>query len=245
MEKILIQKTGTVTYQIEFDFTSDEQREILQYLQVNNYRLLGYKGAVGINQVFSGVPVWFSIPYDNIFGLLEIDCEPRYKVYVFNKADISVNTTIMMQALSDEIPLGARVEFNSDGSFRTVAGGTEGEITVQNNRPPGTPPVTIGLAAKVNGQYQPFCAFICNSQGNVSMRPNERIILFASQTNMTSGSITGHTTNSGCSFMFSTQNINYNLRMLPTTHGITHVPGAAPVMPVSSGTSLVPILNNF
>lgn len=245
MEKTLMQKTGTVIYQIGFDFTSAEQKVILEYLQANNYSLVGYKGASGPNQVSSGVPTWFSISYYSVFGQLEIDYEPKYKVYVFNKADITINTTIMMQALSDEVPLGAKVYFNPDGSFRSGSGGSEGMITVQNNRPAGTPPLTIGLAAKVNGRFLPFCAFTCTPQGIVNIKPNEKIALFAAQTNATPGSVVNQINNPGCSFMFSAQDIVYDLQMISTTNGITNAPGALPVTPLSPGSSLGQILNSF
>lgn len=232
-------------FQIDFDFTSSEQKSILQYLQANNYKLMGYKGASGPNQVASGVPAWFAVNYADMFGTVEIDYEPLYKVYVFNKSDIGTNTTIQMQALSDEIPLGTAVTFHQDGSFSTNGSAPAGVITVKNERGAGSPNITVGLAAKVNGEYLPFCAFICTPQGSVSMEPNEKVVLFAAQTSMTSGSVTGNATAPGCNFVFSASNIQYDLEMIPGTYGIQSVPGKAPVTPVSSGSSLTQLLNIF
>lgn len=243
MEKTLVQKR--TLFSMNFDFTSEEQKQILKFLQENNYKLVGYKGASGTNQVTAGVPTWFSMPYESMFGEVRIDCEPLYKVYVFNKSNIDINTRITMQALSDEIPLGTKVEFNPDGSFHTSPGGSEGVITVYNNRPEGMPPVTIGLAAKVELQYLPFCAFICASQEAVSMKPSERVALVASQTNAAPGSMANQINNPGCSFTFSDENTIFDLQMTPTTYGIENIPGKAPVEPVPSGSSLVKILNTF
>ncbi|MGN7864870.1 hypothetical protein [Chryseobacterium sp. 22458] len=241
MEKTLMQKIEI--FSMNFDFTSAEQKAILQYLQANNYKLTAYKGATGPNQVSSGVPTWFSVSYVEIFGELEIDYEPKYKVYVFNQTNINVNTRILMQAISDETPLGTGLTFNPDGTFHRNSGAPEGVINVINNRPAGTPPVTIGLAAKVNGKFLPFCAFICAPQESVSMKPNEKIVLLASQNNMTSGTVAGNMTGPGCSFTFSAQNMRYDLEMIPENYGIQNVPGTIPVDPVASGASLVQLLN--
>ncbi|MEJ5106514.1 hypothetical protein [Chryseobacterium sp. MYb328] len=243
MEKTLMQKL--TLFSMNFDFSTGQQKEILNDLQRNNYKLVGYKGATGNNQITVGVPTWFIIPYGTLFGEVEIDYEPKYKVYVFNKSNIDINTRITMQALSDEIPLGTKVEFNQDGSFRTSPGGSEGVIIVQNNRPAGTSPLTVGLAAKVDLQYLPFCAFTCAPQQTVSMKPSERVALVASQTNATPGSMANQINNPGCSFMFSAENTIFDLQMIPATYGIENIPGKAPVETISPGSSLVKILNTF
>ena len=54
-------------FKIDFDFTSNEQKTILEYLQANNFKLMGYKGATGPNQVSAGLPTWFSEPYIEMF----------------------------------------------------------------------------------------------------------------------------------------------------------------------------------
>ena len=243
MEKTLIQRPGITRYSINFDFTSADQKQILQYLQENGYQLLGFKGAGGSNQIISGVPAWFSTSFAEMFGVEEIDCEPAYKVYVFNKEVIQPNTTIQMQALSQEIPLGTSLIFHPDGSFSTNGNAPEGIINVRNERPAGTPGLTIGLAGKVNGRFQPFCAFACNAQGQVNMQPNNNMVLFAAQTNVRSGSVAGYTLEPGCKFMFSTKDIEYDLQIIQGTYGIINYPGTAPVDPVPSGQSLIKLLN--
>jgi hypothetical protein len=234
--------SGTV-FEIDLDFTSADQQTILSYLQVNNYTLMGYKGATGPNQVSSGLPTWFAVPYMEMFGQVEIEYEPLYKVYVYNKANIGTNTTIQMECLSVELPLGKAVQFNSDGTFSVIDGGTPGIITVFNNRPAGTSNITIGLAAKVNGNYAPFCAFTCTPQGSVSMEPNEKVCLFAAQTSMISGSVVGNAAAPGCTFEFNESNIEYDLKMIASTYGITSASGGRPVTQISSGASLIQLLN--
>ncbi|TZF99885.1 hypothetical protein FW781_08125 (plasmid) [Chryseobacterium panacisoli] len=243
MEKSLIQRPGTRIFSISFDFTSGEQYKILQYLQANAYSLMGFKGATGPNQIVSGVPAWFAVDYGNVFGLMDIDYEPEYKVYVFNKSVIAANTTIQMQVLSQEISLGTAVSFHPGGSFSIRGTAPEGIITVRNESPLGTPDLTIGLAARVDGQFLPFCAFTSIAQGQVSMEPNENIVLFAAQTHMRAGTVIGNTIASGCKFMFSDKNTDYDLQMIRGTYGITNAPGGTLVDMIPSGQLLTQLLN--
>lgn len=182
------------TFSMDFDFTSAEQKKVLTYLQANNYQLLGFKGAKGPNQLAVGVPTWFSVPFGNIFGTVAIDYEPKYKVYVFNKSQIAAYTTIEMQALSSEIALGNGLVFNADGTFTAGTNPVPpGSIALTNNRPAGTPNVTVGLAGLINTpagqQYLPFCAFTLTPQGSINMTPQETIALFAAQVNLQSGNV--------------------------------------------------------
>ena len=59
-------------FKIDFDFKSAEQKTILEYLQANKFKLMGYKGATGPNQVSAGVPTWFVEPYIEMFGRVKI-----------------------------------------------------------------------------------------------------------------------------------------------------------------------------
>ena len=245
MEKTLIQKSGTTLYTINFDFTSQEQKAILQYLQENGYQLMAYKGASGANQLMAGVPAWFEINFMDVFGTIKIDCEPQYKVYVNNKTINEPNSTIQMQFLSEEIPLGTAVTFHPDGSFSITGPAPAGMIVVKNDKRLGTPIITIGLAAKVNGEFQPFCAFSGIPQRQVAMVPNERIVLFAAQTNMNSGCVTTLTTAPGCKLIFSDKNVKYDLEMIPGTYGITNAPGTTPVDPISSGSPISQLINFY
>ncbi|MFS4470958.1 hypothetical protein [Chryseobacterium sp. T20] len=245
MEKTLMQKSGTALYTINFDFTSQEQKVILQYLQENGYQLMGYKGASGTIQLMTGVPAWFAINFMDVFGTIEIDCEPQYKVYVNNTTINEPNSSIQMQFLSEEIPLGTAVTFHPDGSFSITGPAPAGVIVVKNDKHLGTPIITIGLAAKVNGEFQPFCAFSGIPQEHVTMVPNEKIVLFATQTNMNSGCVTTFTTAPGCKLLFSDKNVKYDLEMIPGTYGITNAPGTTAVDPISSGSPISQLINIY
>ncbi|WP_347218461.1 hypothetical protein [Chryseobacterium sp.] len=243
MEKTLMQKL--TLFSMNFDFSTGQQKEILNDLQRNNYKLVGYKGATGNNQITVGVPTWFSIVYSGVFGTLEIDYEPKYKLYAYHRSHIDINTTIVMEELSEEISLGTGMTFNSQARFVKTSDAPEGVITVNDSRPAGSPSLIIGLAAKVDGRHLPFCAFTSSPQEIITIEPNEKTALFALQTNMTPGSLADHINNPGCCFMFSDQNMKYDLQMIPDTYGIENVPGKLPVEPVSPGSSLIQLFSTF
>ncbi|MBN2737177.1 MAG: hypothetical protein JXR70_09370 [Spirochaetales bacterium] len=239
----------STTYKINFDFTSSEQRLILDYLQQNQYQLLGYKGAKGTGQITAGVPTWFSVPFGNIFGMVDIDYQPKYKVYIFNKAKIAANTTIEMQSLSVEYGLGTSVIFNQDGSFSTGSESVPADsIRLKNNRPADTPDLTVGLAGLVNlpsgNQYLPFCAFTLPPQNSLNMTPQETICLFAARTALQSGNVQGNAAAPGCEFSFSASTIEYFLQILASTYQVTNVPGTPGVKSVASGETLTKLLNS-
>lgn len=208
-------------YKTVFDFGSLEQYKILQELQLNGYKLMGYKGASGPNQITSGLPTWFSESFTKMYGQIEIDCEPLYRVYVYEESEIRTYTSIEMQILSDEYPLGTALILNPDGSFSVQREGTpKGTITVLNNRPIGSKNITIGLASKIMGQYAPFCAFSSVAQDTVYMKPNDKICLFTAQTNIVAGSVVKNLTGLGCSFEFNPAEAQYDLKMTRMPWGI-------------------------
>jgi hypothetical protein len=230
-------------YTINFDFSTDDQRTILGELQASGYKLCGFKGASGPSQVGAGLPAWFVEPFSDMFGDVTIDYEPLYKVFAFNQAVIGANTTIKMQSLSGEVPLGSVLLFNQDGSFTTgTAAPQPGSIVVQNGTASGTPKLTIGLAAKVGGQYLPFCAFTSSPQGSIAMTPHETVCLFAAQTNLVSGTVTAAAAAPGCSFEFSNILMDYALKIAPSTFQ-TISAGKSVVTLIDSGTNLNQLLN--
>ncbi|MDD0975487.1 hypothetical protein [Pseudomonas fontis] len=237
------------TFNMEFDFSSAEQRAILDQVQREGYSLIAYKGATGPNQLACGVPAWFSVPFHSMFGLVTIDYQPQYKLYVSSRTSIAVNTTIQMQSLSDALSLGSAQTFNSNGSF--VSGGVASvppdSLGLFNNRPAGTPPITVGLACLVNTpmgtNYLPFCAFTLNSQSSIVMRPLESILLVASPQRLTSGSVQANVSAPGCTFSFNAGTVEYDLQVMPRTYAITNLPGTPSVNPVSSGSPIGLIVN--
>lgn len=232
------------TYSINFDFTDANQKKNLQYLQANNYQLFAYKGASGPKQITSGLPTWFAQPFSEMFGVVEIDYTPRYKVYVFNQAVIGANTTIKMQVLSDEIGLGTALIFNADGSITSTSGSVPADsIQIKNNRPASSTNVTVGLAALINGVYAPFCAFTSTPQGSINMTPHEKICMFAAQVGLQSGSVTAEAAAPGCTFSFSSASIAYDLLVIDGTYGLRNVDGTPYVTQTQSGDSLNQLLN--
>ncbi|OKH34102.1 hypothetical protein NIES2119_21510 [[Phormidium ambiguum] IAM M-71] len=237
------------TFSITFDFESAEQKKILGYLQDNDYTLFGFKGATGTGQISAGVPVWFSVPFLNIFGDLSINYEPKYKLYAFYQAQIAAYTHIKMKVISeDEYALGSSVVFTQDGSFVTGTTSTPlDSIILTDARKDTSQPITVGLAGLVNLPsglaYLPFCAFTLNPKGSITMRPVETICLFAAQAELSSGSVLGAATAPGCSFSFSAQTIEYKLMVQNNTYGITNVPNTKPVKLFPSNESLITLLN--
>jgi hypothetical protein len=194
-----------------------------------------------------GLPTWFSVPFGELFGLVEIDYTPKYKVYVFQSAEIAPYTTIHMQSLSNEVGLGTALQFNADGAFTQASGQTQPDsIILTNNRPAGTANLTVGLAAEVNlpsgKQFLPFCAFSITPQATIVMTPQEKIALFAAQVDLQSGSVVGQAVAPGCSFSFGPTQQNYNLTILPSTFQVTNAPTGAIVSPIPSGQGIIPLL---
>lgn len=237
-------------FSIEFDFNSADQKAVLSALQTQGYNLLAYKGAVGPNQLTTGVPTWFAVPFGSMFGLVDIDYEPKYKLYVTTQANIAANTTIQMQSISTELPLGSAQTFNSDGSF--VSGGVQNvpvdSLGLFNNRPAGTPPLTVGLAGLVKtptgSDYLPFCAFTLNPQNSIMMKPLETILLVAAQQSLQSGNVQANVSAPGCTFAFSAATMKYDLQVLPSTYAINNLPSTPSVSPVSSGSTIGTIVNS-
>lgn len=239
------------TYTIEFNFENSEQQAVLAALQAQGYNLLAYKGAVGPNQLTTGVPTWFSVPYGDQFGIVDIYYKPKYKLYVSTQADIAANTTILMKSLSRPLELGIAQTFNSDGTF--VSGGVSNvpadSLGLFNNRPAGTPALTVGLAGLVTTpsggeQYLPFCAFTLNPQGSIMMKPLETILLVAAQQSLESGNVQASVSAPGCTFSFSASVGKYDMQVLPSTFAITNLKGKPSVSPVSSGSTIGTIVNS-
>jgi hypothetical protein len=237
-------------YTMSFDFQSQDQKDVLQQLQAGDYTLLAYKGATGegASQVSVGLPTWFAVPFSEIFGEVEIDYTPQYKVYVFNQATIAANTVIQMQVLSNEIGLGNSLNFNEDGSFTSAGSSPDGTITLHNLRDAGTSNITVGLAGLVNlptgaSQYLPFCAFTLTPLGSVEMMPAENIAMMAAQVSLQSGNVQANASAPGCTFTFDSSDVNYQLMVTPSTLAITNQPQTLPVTAISSGQAL-DFLNN-
>jgi hypothetical protein len=241
-QTVRTQLTVNEPFSMSFDFTSASEKAILGELQAGKYTLLAYKGATGPSQVSAGLPTWFSVPFGSIFGRVMIDYTPQYQVYVFNQSKIAPNTVISMDVASNPILLGNALNFLADGSFTSAGTSPEGTITLKDQRPAGSPVVTVGLAGQVTlptgTQYLPFCAFTLTPQGSIEMAPTESVALMAAQLNLVSGTVNANASAPGCSFTFNSANIAYELMVEPSTYAITNQPGTTPVNPMSSGEAL-------
>jgi hypothetical protein len=206
------QELSMTTFSMNFDFSTAEQRGVLRELQDQNFTLLAYRGAFGPSQIDVGVPTWFAVPFGNIFGETTIDYTPKFKVYVFSQANIAANTTIKTQVLSGETELGSGMTFMPEGDFVASDVSTpKDSIGLKNNRPAGTPQITVGLAGLVNlptgAQYLPFCAFSLAPQNSIVMTPRESILLVAARQNLESGNVQANVAAPGATFAFSQRTI--------------------------------------
>jgi len=193
------------------------------------------------------VPTWFAVPFTNLFGTVDINYTPTYKVYVSEQTTIDQNTVINMAASSSPTQLGNALTFSQDGSF--VAGGVNGvpaaSIGLFNS---SAEPLTVGLAGLINlpgggTAYHPFCAFTLNSQNSIIMTPLDTILLVASESDLQSGNVQATVSAPGCTFSFTSSAIEYDLQMVDNTFAITNQPGTTPVDPVASGTAIATIVN--
>lgn len=232
-------------YDAIFDFGYPSQFEILEELQINGYKLLGYKGATGTNQIKCGLPTWFSESFIEMFGRVEIDHRPLYKIYVFEENNLDEYSVIEMQFQSDICPLGSIIQLNPDYSFSLInKNGDIDSISLIDNRPIGSKNITVGLASTIIGKFSPFCAFKSTAQSEVKMKPNNKICLFAAQTDITRNQVVKNQTGMGCTFEFDDMHKQLNLKMTRMPWGISQdIPDSNfklrfPNQPISS------ILNN-
>lgn len=242
--RLKLKATSGTTYKIFFDFTNADQKAILDKLQARGYSLMAFKGASGPNQVSAGLPAWFVVPFNDMLGNVEIDYQPQYMVYAYYSAQIGTDTIIQMQDTSPQIGLGTALALTQDGSFISgTAKAPADSIVLQDSRAAGSPDITIGLAAKIAGEFYPFCAFTSTPQGSLVMTPHENCCLFAARTDLVSGSVTGAIASPGCEFSFSAAAPDFDLAIEDSTFAIVGT-GQSVVTPVSSGQDLAELLDN-
>ncbi len=218
---IMLETACETVYRAIFDFGLTEQDEILKDLQTGGYHLCGYKGATGTNQITSGLPTWFSESFIEMVGLIEIEHEPVYKVYVYEESELKQYQQIEMNYLSDEYALGSIISLNKDGGFSIISSSApKGCIQLIDNRQDGSKKIIIGLASKIIGRYAPFCAFYSSSQEVITMKPNNQICLFSSQTHIIAGTVIRNLLGMGCSFEFKSTDKFYQLEMTRLPWGI-------------------------
>lgn len=190
---------GDTVFNFNFNFERNEdQKNNLKELIDGNFTLCAYKGAKGSG----AIPVWFTETYDNVFGILSVNYTPSYKVFIGALREVSGTTSLNVSKSSAEIGLGKGLAVDKYGNFSTLANKDPLSIALMNNRPNGTPPLTVGLSALVGGEYKPFCTFELKPGGTINMEPLETVLLFAAQTDLVSGSVNATTAAPGCTFPF-------------------------------------------
>lgn len=232
------------TFTIDFNFDDADQNTILGELQAAHYNLIGFKGATGTQQVTTGVPAWFVVPFGNMFGQVQIQYTPKYKVYIYNQSQIAAQTEIVMQTLSNPTELGKSLTFTPTGQFSS--GGIKnvdgGSIGIVNDRAKGTPAVTVGLAGLVTtpagSTYLPFCAFNLPPQNSIVMTPLEQVLLVAAQVELKSGSVQANLSAPGCMFAFDSKNRDFPLMIEDSTFALLSAPGGPAVTPIESGSAI-------
>lgn len=231
-------KLTATPFSMSFDFTSAANQQILAQLQQGNFQLLAYRGATGPNQVSAGLPTWFAVSFGDIFGKVDINYIPKFKIYAFNQATIAANTTIQMQSLSDEVQLGTALNFTATGAFTSAGSSAPQTLTLVNQRPAGSPNITVGLAGEINlpsgSVFLPFCAFTLAPLNSITMAPTENVALMAAQVGLQSGNVQANASAPGCSFSFDDTTDAYDLQVLPSSFTITNLQGTPGVNPLSS-----------
>ena len=209
-------------YKAVFDFGFPAQYEILGELQENGYKLMGYKGATGTNQVKCGLPTWFSESFIEMYGLIEIDHRPLYRVYVHEESQVDEYSEVEMHFQSDVYPLGTTLQLNADHSFSVIDEKSPTEtITLVDNRHHESKNIIVGLASFIIGRFSPFCAFISIAQEKVNMKPNNKICLFTAQTDIKPRQIIQNLTGMGCTFEFNDSQKQIALKVTQMPWGIT------------------------
>lgn len=232
----LIKGYLTMAYTMAFDFTDAANNTVRTSAADATKHLRGYKKAVGGVEVAGGVPIWFSVPYTEMFGASVIEYDPEYTIYIDSNYGIGSFTTIDNKVQSAPLTLGSSVTFK-DGKFVTSQNGTSGTITL-NRDDRSTKDFTVGLCAKVNGIFQVFCAFTLQPDGSICMEPKDEVLLCSGDVGQ-SGSVSSNTVSPGCKFPLDASNQSYALRMLENSFAITSATGGASVTDVPANENIL------
>ena len=130
----------------------------------HQFQLLAYRGASGPQPLRAGLPTWFAKSFCGLVGPIQLSCQPRYKVYVCRQTKFELGDVVRPDLLSGTLAPGATLVLDPAGRLRRSSEpAPAGSIALRNEMAAGTGAVTVGLAAPINGEYWPFCAFRCES----------------------------------------------------------------------------------
>lgn len=225
-------------FQFSFDFRNPPQSDYSNDLIDEGYKLAAFKGAdaSGGEQIEAGIPAWFVRGYNRLTGLATINYDPQYSVYYMDTQQVTPDTIITAQNVSRAVSLGNKFTLLQNGQFRLDGPAEPGTIVLQNELDtPGN--IVVGLAAETNlrGETLPFCAFFLRPGNQISMTPQENVLLFNTRTDMRSGSVTADVRSPGCWFNFDAQRNDFQLEIISPSMGITNVPGTEAVNIVEAG----------
>jgi len=220
---------------MSFDFTNTAQNRIRTEAADAKKSLRGYKHAVGGTALEGGVPIWFSVPYTEMFGESIIKYDPEYTVYIDSNFTIGSDTTLSNKLQSPPVKLGDALTFKN-GVFTTAKNGKAGTITL-NREDRSEKDFAVGLCAKVDGKFQIFCAFTLQPENSISMEPKEEVILCSGGLDQ-SGSVTANTASPGCKFPLDASHEKYDLALVARSFGVTAAAGGASVTDVPANENI-------
>ena len=230
------------SYDIEVEFTHAYQRHLLTYLCQHQFQLLAYRGASGPQPLRAGLPTWFAKSFCGLVGPIQLSCQPRYKVYVCRQTKFELGDIVQPDLVSGALAPGATLVLDPAGRLRRSSEpAPAGSIALRNEMAAGTGAVTVGLAAPINGEYWPFCAFRCESKQEAVLTPHDEVALFAAPASLQPGTLVSHLDAPGSLLPFTSHTPFYTLTMRDDSHTlVADWPTLA--TPVAAGTSLARLL---
>ena len=183
----------------------------------------------------TGIPIWFTRSYKDMFGSTKIGYEAKYKVFVDTEFASCPTARLNSELQSNVIKPDNALKFEN-GRFTKSDNAVQGTITLVR-KDLSAKVLTVGLCAEVDGEFQPFCAFSLLPQGVIHMRPKNTVIL-CSGSRLECGSITSTTATPGCMFPLGRDADNYELALMPSSIGVTGAKGGRTVTSVVQGTNI-------
>ena len=230
------------SYDIAVEFTRAYQRHLLTYLCQHQFQLLAYRGASGPQPLRAGLPTWFAESFCGFVEPIRLNCQPCYKVYVSRQTEFGFGDVVQPDLVSGTLTLGTTLVLDPAGRLRrSQEPAPAGSVALRNEMAAGTGPVTVGLAAPINGEYRPFCAFRCDSQQEAVLTPHDEVALFAAPASLRSGTLVSHLDAPGSLLTFTNHTPFYTLTMRDDSHTlVADWPTLA--TPVAAGASLARLL---
>ena len=213
--------TANFSYDIEVGFTHAYQRHLLTYLCQHQFQLLAYRGASGPPPLRAGLPTWFAESFCGFVEPIRLNCQPCYKVYVSRQTEFDFGDVVQPDLVSGTLTLGTTLVLDPAGRLRrSQEPAPAGSIALRNEMAAGAGPVTVGLAAPINGEYRPFCAFRSEPQQEAVLTPHDEVALFAAPSLLRPGALVSHLNAPGCLLTFAAHTPFYTLKYPDKSNGV-------------------------